>query len=120
MANFVIIAVLAIFVLLGLSETIRHFKGQGACCGGGGGKTVREKKKLDGPKLGEKKILIEGMHCENCQNRVERAVNRIDGAACRVNLRKKLATVSYTKEPDDERLRRAIEEAGYTVKEISG
>lgn len=87
MANLIIIAIILVLVVYGAMATMKHFKGQGGCCGGGGN-TIRENKQLDGPKLGEKEIKIEGMHCENCQNRVERFVNRLDGVVCKVNLKK--------------------------------
>lgn len=114
MANLIIIAILVIIAALAITPTVKHFKGQGACCGGGGG-TIREDKKLDAPKLGEKRFRIEGMHCEKCRNSVERAVNRLDGAVCRVDLRRKLAVVSYSREIDDEEIKKAVERAGYTA-----
>lgn len=116
MGNVIIIAVLLIIVVLAISPTLKHFKGEGSCCGGGG--SVKEFKKLDAPKIGEKEMEIEGMHCENCKNRVERAVNKIDGAVCRVSLKKKTAKVSYSREIGDEELREAVGKLGYEVKSI--
>ena len=37
MIDIIVILVIAVFVLLGVKSTIKHFKGEGACCGGGGG-----------------------------------------------------------------------------------
>lgn len=116
MGNIIIIGILVIVAAFALSSTINHFKGQGGCCGGGG--RVKEYKKLDAPKIGEKCILIEGMHCENCQNRVEHAINRIEGAVCKVNLKKKMATVSYSREIQEEELRNVVTKLGYEVKAI--
>ena len=53
------------------------------------------------------------MSCENCRNRVERAINKIDGASARVNLRKKEAVVSLDRKIDNETLKNAVESAGY-------
>lgn len=117
MANLILIGIILVLVVYGAMATVKHFKGEGGCCGGGG-KTIRENKQLDGPKLGEKEIRIEGMHCENCQNRVERAVNRIDGVVCKVNLKKKTAVVSYSKPVENEQLKEVIEKAGYEVLEM--
>ena len=116
MGNIIIIGILVIAAAFALSSSIKHFKGQGGCCGGGG--SVKEHKKLDAPKIGEKCILIEGMHCENCQNRVEHAINKIEGAVCNVNLKKKTATVSYSREIQEEELRNAVTRLGYEVKGI--
>ena len=97
MGNVLIIAILIVIVICAISPTIKHFKGEGGCCGGGS--TVKEKKKkLSAPQIGTKKIKIEGMHCKNCVNRVTNAVNQIDGAVCKVNLKKEMATICYSQE----------------------
>ena len=118
MANLIIIAIILVMIVYGAMATVKHFKGQGGCCGGGS-KEIRENKKLDGPKIGEKVVKIEGMHCEHCQNRVERMVNRIDEAVCKVNLKKKIAVVSYSKPVAEEEIKAMVEKAGYEVVEIS-
>lgn len=86
--NVVLIIILIAVVVLAAVSGAKHFKGQGGCCGGGG-ELRPEHKKLDGPVTEEKIISIDGMSCENCRNRVERAINKIDGASARVNLHKK-------------------------------
>lgn len=58
------------------------------------------------------------MHCENCQNRVQRKPNSIDGASARVNLKKKLAVVEMSREISDEELTEAVKNAGYEVEKI--
>lgn len=90
--NVVLIIILIAVVVLAAGSGAKHFKGQGGCCGGGG-ELRPEHKKLDGPVAEEKIISIDGMSCENCRNRVERAINKIDGASARVNLRKKEAVL---------------------------
>ena len=49
---------------------------------------------------------------------MERYINEIEGAACRANHKKNMAVVSYEKEIADERIRAAVEKAGYKVLEI--
>ena len=73
---------------------------------------------FQGAKIGEKTVHIEGMHCENCKNRVERAINRIDGAVAKVDLKKKIAVVSYDREIAEEDIRKAVEEQDYKVTSI--
>lgn len=109
----VLIAVIAI-AALALKSSLGHFKGEGGCCGGGGG-TLPDTKELEGPKIGEKTVHIEGMHCENCKNRVERAINRIDGAVAKVNLKKNIAVVSFDREVSNEDIKRAVEEQDFKV-----
>lgn len=66
----------------------------------------------------KKTIAIEGMSCSHCQKRVEEALRAIDGVNAKVDLKKKEATVRYSKEIDDAVLRKAVEEAGYEVVSI--
>lgn len=115
MENLIILAVIALLVILGLRSGLKHFKGEGGCCGGGS--TYVSKKKLK-KVIAKKTIVIEGMTCENCKNRVERFINDMDGAAAKVNLKKKEAVVSLDREISDEQLRAVVKKAGYTVVEI--
>lgn len=48
-----------------------------------------DKKVLAGDIIATKLVTIEGMHCDNCKNSIEHQINRIDGAACEVNLKKR-------------------------------
>ncbi len=114
-ATVIIILVVAVVVFFAVRSSARHLKGEGGCCGGGGEVIREEKKVLDGPVIGKKIVHIEGMHCENCKNSVERHVNKIDGASCEVDLKKNLAVVSYDRPIDDTRLRRTIELLDFTV-----
>ena len=116
MDDLIIILMIAAILALALLRARKHFKG-GGCCGSGSN-TIRSKKTLKEPKLGEKTLIIEGMHCENCQIRVENGLNRIDGVACRVNLRKKTATVAYSAEVPDHLLKETVEKLGYQVTKI--
>ena len=69
-------------------------------------------------KLGEKTMKITGMHCENCVASVTRAINRIDGAAAKVSLKKGEAVVSYDREISNEELKKVVEDRGYHVVSI--
>lgn len=63
-----------------------------------------------------KKIIeINGMTCEHCQARVEKALNAISGVKAKVELKKKRAVVDLTKEVDDQLLTDTVTEAGYEV-----
>ncbi len=122
MANIIILLVLAVILVIAIRSSIKHFKGESACCGGGSGtinKRSDRKKKLDGPVLGIKTLQISGMHCDNCAENVRTAINDIDGAMAKVNLKKGTAEVSYDRELDDDALRSAVEHAGYQVVSIS-
>lgn len=117
MGNIIIIAVLVVIVLFAVKETIKHNKGEGGCCGGGG-ESITETKELTGKVIATKTIEIEGMHCENCKNSVERSINKIEGAVGKVNLRKNICEVSMDREISDETLRIAVERLDFKVKSI--
>ncbi|SHK04983.1 heavy-metal-associated domain-containing protein [Hespellia stercorisuis] len=118
MGNVIIIIILAVVVFLAVRGSVRHFKGEGGCCGGCA-ESRPEKKELAGEKTVEKIIHIEGMHCENCRNSVERQINRIEGAAARVDLKKNIAIVSMDREISDEELKRAVESIDFKVTGIA-
>lgn len=116
MENYIIVCILLVIIMVAILRAKKHFKG-GGCCGSGSN-TIRDKKTLTAPKLGEKTMVIEGMHCENCEIRVENALNRLDGAACKVNWKKRTAVVSYSAEISDDLLKTTVERMGYKVVEI--
>ena len=79
-STLIVLLIVIVIAAFAMRNSIGHFKGEGGCCGGG--ETILpDEKELTGTKIGEKTVHIEGMHCENCKNRVERAINRIDGGA---------------------------------------
>ena len=121
MENVIIILILVVLLSFAVKNSIKHFKGEGACCGGGSG-SVRtkkpKKKKLDGPVIGKRTIEISGMHCRNCVNSVTRALNGIDGVSAKVSLHGNRAEVSLDRMVDENELKRAVEEAGFRVTDI--
>lgn len=122
MADTIIILVVVVILIFALKGSIRHFRGEGACCGGGSGsvKTKKAKKKtLDGPVTGQCTIRISGMHCRNCANSVTNALNAIDGVSAKVSLKDNTAEVSFDRTVDDADLKQAVEKAGFEVVSIS-
>ena len=111
MSNVIIVIILLVAVVFGIKETVKHFKGEGACCGGGSSKP--KKKKLEGKVVCKYAFRIEGMHCANCANAVTRAINDIDGAAAKVSLKKKTAIVSCDREIEAFVIEEAISKRGY-------
>lgn len=120
MADIIIVLIVVVLLGLALKGSVKHFKGEGACCGGGGGSISVDipQKTLDPPILGKKTVKISGMHCEHCVKAVTEAINKIDGAAAKVDLSRNEAVVSYDRELDDEILRRTVRDAGYRVVNI--
>lgn len=71
----------------------------------------------------KKLITIEGMHCEHCQGRAEKALNAMEGVEAKVNLKNKQATVTLSRDIPNEEFAKVIEDAGYqmvSIKEKKG
>ena len=120
MVNAIVILILILIAIFAIRGTIKHMKGESPCCGGGGASEIKEKpSKLERPVIGEKIVQISGMTCEHCVNREMRALNKIDGVSANVSLKGKRAVVSYDREIDVNVLKKAVEDAGYTVESIS-
>ena len=66
----------------------------------------------------EKKIMIEGMMCQNCVKHVAKALTSLPGETADVDLEGKCATVEAGAAVTDEALQKAVTDAGYEVVEI--
>lgn len=75
-------------------------------------------KKLTEPVIGTRILTVEGMTCENCRARVENAINHYNGVVCKVDLKKKTATVSFSQPIEDLLLKQTVEKLGYTITDI--
>ena len=115
MGNVIIIAALAVILAVAIKSSLSHIKGEGGCCGGGSSGIKEPDKKLSETVINTKVIKIDGMHCENCTNRVKRAINSIDGVSAKLDLKKKQAVIKYEKAVPDDTLVREIENLGYKV-----
>ena len=71
-----------------------------------------------------KKIIgIEGMNCEHCVAKATKALNAIEGVEAKVDLKKKVAKVTISKDIDDNVFRDALKEVGFeatSIKEKKG
>ena len=67
----------------------------------------------------QKTLHIEGMMCEHCENRVKKALEKLDGVSlAEASHEKKQAIVTLTGQVSDEDLKAAVEAADYQVTEI--
>ena len=76
------------------------------------------KKEVEVKKM-KKTISIEGMMCMNCQKHVDKALNDIDGVKATVDLKNNCAYIELSQDVSDGTLKSAVEQAGYTVKDIT-
>lgn len=116
MADVIIIGVLIILIFVGLRSGITHFRGEGGCCGGGA--AIKPKKKKLKNVLKQRTVIVEGMTCKQCKNRVESGLNDLEGVAAKVNLKKKTVVVSMETDISDEQIKTVLENAGYRVVDI--
>lgn len=112
MENIAIIIVLLVMLAFAVKETVKHFKGESACCGGA---SKAKKKKLKNKVINKYTLKIGGMHCKHCVSTVTAVINDFDGAAGRVSLRKGEAVVLCDREIDIEEMKEKIRRRGYEV-----
>ncbi len=103
MFTFIIIAVVAVLLVIGILSL--HKRVTKGCCDTGDDNTVTsekiDKNLKDYPYT--KKVLIKGMHCDNCVKRVENAYAE-KGCYAEVSLKNNEAVVHMKKELTDEML----------------
>ena len=67
----------------------------------------------------EKRIVIDGMKCSGCANRVKNTLEDIkEIKKCNVNLANKEAIITHKKEIDNDKIKNAIEALGFKVESI--
>ena len=109
---------LVLLIALGfaLKGVIKHWQGEGSCCGGD--IATPPPKKLTGTIIGEKVIKVKGMTCGHCKIRVEEMLNSIEGAAAVVNLHRNEVHLSMIREVSDAEIREAMKNGDYEILSI--
>lgn len=113
-AKAVAIAILAGVFLVALRAAVRHFKGEGGCCGGGAD-TPPEQDKAIGAVVARRELSLAGLHCMKCVARVQRALDAIPGVSADVTLDPQRALVRMDRDVPDDALRQAVEAEGFQV-----
>ena len=120
MGNAVVIVILVLIVVWAVFKTVQKYRKGGGCCGDHEEMPrripVHDRRESNYPyKL---TLSIGGMTCENCAIRVENALNLLPDTWAKVDIAEKTAVVLTKNEPDENQLRRAVQEAGYVVMDI--
>ena len=64
----------------------------------------------------KKIITIEGMHCNKCAEKIEKALEELsDVENVKIDLKKKIAEIFYDNEVDSLLIQKTIEDLGYTI-----
>ena len=115
----IVVLVFAIVLALAVRAALRHFKGEGGCCGGGAGAPPPVADKAIGPAVARRELALGGLHCMKCVARVKAALEALPGVAAEVTLDPQRAIVRMDREVPDEALRKAVENQGFQVLSIA-
>ena len=115
----IVVLVFAIVLALAVRAALRHFKGEGGCCGGGAGAPPPVADKAIGPAVARRELSLDGLHCMKCVARVKAALEALPGVAADVTLDPQRAIVRMDREVPDESLRKAVENQGFQVLSIA-
>ena len=77
-----------------------------------------KREKTKGVKTMKKIVKIDGMMCNHCTGRVSEILNNMDGIEANVSLEDKCAYLTLSSNIEDSVIKKAIEDAGYTVVSI--
>lgn len=112
MENGMIIAVIIVALFIAIRSVAKKAKSKSSCCGSG--TYVARSKKLK-TVTDRVSFQVEGMHCQNCVNRIMENLQSIPGVSASVDLKKGRVTVAMEQPVERENLRAAMEKSGYTV-----
>ena len=115
----IVVLVFAIVFALAVRAALRHFKGEGGCCGGGAGAPPPVADKAIGPAVARRELALGGLHCMKCVARVKAALEALRGVAADVTLDPQRAVVRMDREVPDEALRKAVEDQGFQVVSVA-
>ena len=115
----IVVLVFAIVFALAVRAALRHFKGEGGCCGGGAGAPPPVADKAIGPAVARRELALGGLHCMKCVARVKAALEALPGVAADVTLDPQRAIVRMDRDVPDEALRKAVEDQGFQVVSIA-
>ena len=112
MVDIIVIVVIAIIMAFAIKGTIKHFKGEGACCGGSHSEIKLEAKPLD--KVVDTMVLkVDDIHCEHCATKISNALNKLDGINASVSVKTKEVMVKSDHTIDQTMILDRIQRLGY-------
>ena len=128
MADFIVMAIVILLLAFAIAYIVKAKRSGAKCigCPASGScsrhisKPVKKSKDREKGRLiiGAKTVKIRGMHCENCRKSAEKALNSIDGIKATVDLEKGEAKI-IAEAVDENIIKDAIEELGFTVEDIA-
>lgn len=119
MAAAIICLILIIAVIFAVKSCLKRLSS--GCCGSSSQLAVKKIKVRDKDPSHypfHKCLKVDGMTCQSCSNRVENALNAIDGVWAGVSLMEGEADVRMKQDIEDGILAAAVSHAGYTVYKV--
>lgn len=115
MANVIIVLILVAAVGYGIYSFIHHLRHGGCCCGehDAPAKKVRAADTNKSHYPHRLVMGVDGMTCQNCQRRVENALNAMPGTWAAADLAAQQVSILTKESPDEAAIRQAIRDAGY-------
>lgn len=113
--NIVLIVIIVLIALGGVRAFVKRAKGE-SCCGGGA--TDVKIEPADKDKNNYKYVAqvgLNGMHCKNCAAKIQNKLNSLDGTWAKVNFAKNSAEVLLKQNNQEEAIRKAVSDEGYSV-----
>lgn len=117
--DIILILIVAVILFFAMKGTMKHFRGEGDCCGG----SVNSKVKVDDKNVKHypytATIETSGMKCEGCKTKVENELNAKNGVYAIADYKKNIVTVHMKEQLSDKDLTSSIESLGYKVNTIT-
>lgn len=116
MATAIIVVILVLICIFSVKSYLKKLRG--GCCGAGGDGPEKKVKVADRNKANypyQSVAVIDGMVCGNCAARVENALNSMEGVWAKVDLSKKQAVILSKAPLEEQTVRSAVRNQGYTV-----
>ncbi|WP_294458052.1 heavy-metal-associated domain-containing protein [Allofournierella sp.] len=124
-ADWIVLAIVAVLLVLAILATKKHFGGKGGCCGCSGGCAGCSGSCSAAPaghsgqpaaSKASKTFPVRGMKCDNCRRAVEQALIAVPGVTMvNVDAKTGRATVTTNGTVTDAQLAGAVTAAGYTA-----
>ncbi|MCC8182479.1 MAG: cation transporter [Clostridiales bacterium] len=117
MGTAIIIVLLAAACVYAAYSYVKKLRKGGGCCGEHE-ETVKKIRVADRDKSHypyRAVVRIEGMTCGNCANRVQNALNAMEGTWAEVSLGDRQAVLRLKQAPDEAAIRKTVSALGYTV-----
>lgn len=115
MVNIILAAVIALIALGGARAFLKRAKGE-SCCGGGSSDVKIEpsdKNKKNYPYIAH--VCLDGMRCRNCAAKIQSKLNSLDGTWAKVNFSRKSAEILLKQGGQEQAIRKAVCDEGYSV-----